>query len=89
MKQQKYFVVVFGNGTDETGDVCKLAGGFGGELEVFKTKTELTTWCNRYMVRPHDTDFLAGQCILQLLDGRACMIIRGTAKALKQRVQVL
>lgn len=85
MTRQKssYHVMVFG-----IAEGAEDIHSFPGEIFEFETKRELDSWLNAYSMRVHKKDYLAGQCMLQLPDGRAVMIIKGCRKILKTTVEL-
>ncbi len=81
----KYYAVVFGADPDPDAEKKPTIDG---HCEVFTAKVDLDTWLTTKNVRMHDRDNLAGQCIMQLPDGRAVMILKGHAKTLKKQLSI-
>ena len=61
---------------------------FAGEIHKFEKKLDLTQWLNLQGVKTHTNDYLAGRCMLELEDGRACVILYGELKILQTKVSV-
>ncbi len=65
-----YKLVIFGEDKDDDADT-----GFPGNVYEFPLKSELDAWLNEQHVKPHKNTSLAGRCLMQLPDERACMIL--------------
>jgi hypothetical protein len=80
MNAPKYYVSIFGD--SESQNVK------GGEVRVFDNKVDLTKWLNENNASEHSNEALAGQCMIELLDGRTAIIVRGVARILRRKVFV-
>jgi hypothetical protein len=73
-----FFCIVWGDNPDSSIE----------RLNEFRTQTELSDWINLHGFQIHPNDVLAGQCFLELPDGRDSLIIRGTRKSIKRQVKI-
>ena len=78
-----YHVVVFGSSEDEEEAKTKT---FPGEVHGFVYKRDLNKWLNEEGVNVHKNGFLAGQCMMQLPDGRAMMVFSPCRTKILKRV---
>jgi hypothetical protein len=60
-----------------------ITADLGAEVLAFDGKREIDRFLQTRLVRPHSKDYLAGKCILQLGDGRACIVLHGILRALR------
>lgn len=99
MKKQSYYVVFWDAESKSNHEIADdhnpttLAESYAtlenGGVIAFKDRFSLSKWLSFNQAAPHFDDHLASQNMLQLADGRDCMVIMGRAKALKRQVSVI
>jgi len=78
-EKKLYYVVINGNGTDDAPAL---------DISALGSRKELNDWLTGAGAKTHRDILKAGQCWLELDDGRECLIIYGALRAIKTIAKV-
>lgn len=79
-EKKQYFVIVLNNGTDEEAKPV--------DISALDSRKELNAWLTGAGAKTHHDILKAGQCWLELEDGRECLIIQGALRVIKTVAKV-